>query len=389
MGSAGLYVLAVLLAQSQPGLSRVVHLSEGVMLLTLLWKAKQGSITLNADPLPWLFWIFFLFTFASVLWSAHPMPATVRSVSILVDVLGATLIWIALFNGLSLVWLAGCAAAGAAVQAAIALFQFWTGSGVRVEGLVGNANELAIQLSLTAFLMLMVWGRHWLAGAFALTLLVIATVTSGSRKMVFVWFTYLLLLSRWLTVGIKRSTIVAGAVLLLLPASILLLIENREAVLEPIENLTVYKRIDEALAGQDSSAEKRENLLTDALDAWSTSPVWGHGVDQYRWMNPLQVYSHNNFTEVLANLGLIGLILYYSIHANLFWRAASLVRRRGSGRSWLILAFVLMLLMLDLARVSYTDRLTWLFLAVVGFVCHREEHGGSRPIAEGAESDGE
>ena len=377
VGSAGLYILAVLLAESQPGLSRVVHLSVGLMLLSLLWKAKQGTITLSADPLPWLLWIFFLFTFASVLWADQPMPGAVRSVSILFDVAGATLIWIGLFNGLSLRWIAGCAAAGAAVQAGIALYQFWTSNAMRVEGLVGNANELAIQLSLTAFLLLMVWGKNWMAGAFALTLLVIATVTSGSRKMIFVWFTYLLLLSRWLSVGIKRSTLVAAIVLLILPISVLVLINNQDLWLEPIENLTVYERLQQAIAGEDSSAVKRENLLTDALGAWSTSPIWGLGVDQYRYTNPLQVYSHNNFTEVLANLGLIGIILYYSIHANLFWRALSL-GRRGYGKGWLVVAFVLMLLMLDLARVSYTDRLTWLFLAVVGFYCYRLEHG--RPV---------
>ncbi|MEX2534100.1 MAG: O-antigen ligase family protein [Trueperaceae bacterium] len=384
-GSAGIYVLAVLLASSQPGLSRVVHLSVAMMLLALLWKAAKSRVSLNADPLPWLFWVFFLFTFASILWSSQTMPATVRSVSLLFDVLGATLVWIALFNGLSLKWIAACAGVGAAVQAGVALFQFWTGSLERVEGLGGNSNELAIQLSLTAFLLLMVWRRSFLVGAAALSLIVIATVTSGSRKMVFVWLTYLLLLSRWLTMGVKRSTLIAAVALLMVPASVLVLINTRETWLAPIENLTVYQRLDRAIAGEDSSANLRGNLIEDAFEQWSYSPLWGHGVDQFRWLNPYRVYSHNNFTEVLANLGIVGLILFYSIHVNLLWRTTSQARA-GSGRSWLVLAFVLMLLMMDLARVSYTDRYTWLLLSVVGFICHREGQSVAReePLTGGA-----
>jgi O-antigen ligase len=376
-GSAGLYVLAVLLASSQPGLSRLVHLSVALMLLALLLRSAKSSVNLNHDPLPWLFWIFFLFAFTSVFWAGQMAPATVRAVSLLVDIMGATLVWIALLNGLSLRWIAGCAGAAAAVQAGVALLQFWTGTAERAEGIGGNANELAIQLSLTAFLLLVVSRRSWLVGAAALSLVLIATITSGSRKMLFVWLTYLMLLSRWLTLGLRRSTMVAALVLLLLPGSILVLINTREAWLAPIEGLPVYQRLDRAIAGEDSSANLRRKLIEDALGQWTRSPISGHGIDQFRWLNPNVVYSHNNYAELLANLGIVGLILYYSIHANLIWRAAT-GARNGSGRSWLVLIFVVMLLMMDLARVSYTDRFTWLLLSVMGFISYWETRAPDR-----------
>jgi O-antigen ligase len=380
-GSAGIYVLAVLLASSQPGLSRLVHLGVALMLLALLLKTKRSSLTLNSDPLPWLFWSFFLFAFASVLWAGQAAPATVRAVSLLVDILGASLVWIALFNGLSLRWIAACTAAGVTVQGGVALAQFWSGTVERAEGIGGNANVLAIQLSLTAFLLLMVWGRHWRAGAAALALILVATVTSGSRKMIFVWVSYLMLLSRSLMLGLRRSIATAALALLILPLSALAIIETRETWLYRIGDLTVYQRLERAIAGKDSSANLRGDLIEQAVERWSLAPLAGHGIDQFRWSNRDSIYSHNNYSELLANLGVLGLILFYSIHLNLLSRALSGIRA-GSGRSWLILAFLLTLLMMDVARVSYIDRFTWLLLALVGFVARQEGRAsaGEEPL---------
>jgi O-antigen ligase len=320
-----------------------------------------------------------------VLWSPNTAPATVRSVSLLVDILGATLVWIALWNGVSLKWVAGSAGLAAATQGSVALYQFWTGPVERAGGLGGNPNVLAIQLSLTAFLLLLAWGRDRPMGTLAFALILIATITSGSRKVIFVWVIYLLLLSRWLTLGLKRSTVKASIALLVLPASVLLAIETRDTWLAPIENLTVYGRIERAIAGEDNSANVRSDMIRDAVQQWTRSPLWGYGIDQFRWLNSYHEYSHNNYTELLANLGLVGLVLFYAIHANLVWRAASQARN-GSGRSWLVLVFVLLLLLMDIARVSYTDRLTWLLLAMVGYICEQETAAETATLAGGADA---
>jgi O-antigen ligase len=354
-----------------PGLSRLVHLTVALMLLALLLKAGTSSLQLRTDPIPWLFWVFFLLAFASVLWSQHSSPALVRSIGLLTDVLGATLLWVALWNGLSLKWIVWCAGLGAAVQAVTALNQFWSGIPQRAGGLGDSPNVLAVQLSLTAFLIFVGAGRSWLAGAGALTLIVIATVTSGSRKMIFVWLTYLLLFSKWLTLGLKRSTVVAAATLLLLPASVFALIENSESWLAPVTDLIVYERLEMAILGEESSANVRGSLIGDALERWTEAPLFGHGIDQFRWLNEFRLYSHSNYTELLANFGIVGLLLYYAIHLNLLWRAANQARA-GSARSWLIVLFIFMLMLMDMARVSYQDRLTWALFSILAFLCETE-----------------
>ena len=64
-----------------------------------------------------------------------------------------------------------------------------------------------------------------------------------------------------------------------------------------------------------SSSYLREEYRHAAMLGWLKSPVWGHGYDSFHFYNAVvnghDVYSHNNFTELLYNLGIIGFVAYY------------------------------------------------------------------------------
>src|SRR5690606_15687305 len=169
--------------------------------------------------------------------------ALVSAIGLVVNVLGATIVWMALQNGARLRALAIAAAVGASVQGGVALVQTYALGASRSAGLVGNANALAIQLSMTAFLLLLVLGRERWAQIAALALFVVATVTSGSRKMLFVWLAYALLLLEQLRFRLKRSSLTTAALLMLLPFLAWGVIEYGGAVTEPLSELTFYQRL--------------------------------------------------------------------------------------------------------------------------------------------------
>lgn len=64
-----------------------------------------------------------------------------------------------------------------------------------------------------------------------------------------------------------------------------------------------------------SSSYLREKYRNAAIFGWLKSPIWGHGYDSFHFYNAVvnghNVYSHNNFTELLYNLGIVGFIVYY------------------------------------------------------------------------------
>src|SRR5690606_5690430 len=141
-------------------------------------------------------------------------------IGLLVDFGGALLLWMALQNGVSARVVAIAAGIGAGIQGAIALNQYLTVGVGRAEGLVGNANALAIQLSLTGFLLLLLLPKETWPKLAAFALIVVATITTGTRKLVFIWFSYLILLLREFSPLFRRPSVGTALALLLAPLAI-------------------------------------------------------------------------------------------------------------------------------------------------------------------------
>src|SRR5690606_12419493 len=85
----------------------------------------------------------------------------------------------------------------------------------------------------------------------------------------------------------------------------------------------------------------------------------------------------NNYTEILANFGVLGIVLFYSIYLVLFVRALSGITK-GSQAAWVIMAALISVALMDLARVSYSSRTTWLFIAIFAYYSSLNSVSSSR-----------
>ena len=100
--------------------------------------------------------------------------------------------------------------------------------------------------------------------------------------------------------------------------------------------------------GSVKSTAVRKKLIEDALNVFKSEPIVGVGQDGYRYENTVgPSYSHCNFTEILANLGIIGFVLYYSIYI-LILRIAKKSKYKS-----LIISFVVVMFISDISIVSY------------------------------------
>lgn len=372
--AAGVFVLAMYLVAAVPGFSRIVHLSVGLMALGLLLRTIATPLRIRLDPVILLCATFASYALASVWWATDQGAALVSSVGLLIDVFAALLIWLALQNGLSVRLIAICAAIGASIQGLVALNQHLTGGENRAVGLVGNANSLAIQLSMSAFLLLLCVPRERWAKILPLALIVVATVTTGTRKLVFVWFSYGMLLVRSLSPMFRRPTLGAALSMILAPFALWLLFSYGSVIFAPLGELTVVQRAEGTLSGRET--DTRSHLIERGLELWWDRPLVGYGIDQFRQVSEYNYYSHNNYTEILANFGVLGFALFYSLYAIILVRAVP-AALRGSDTAWTILAIVLVLLLMDVARVSYTSRMTWLTIGLMSYFSLAR--GGQKP----------
>jgi len=360
--AVAIFILAMYLVAAVPGFSRIVHLSVGLMLLGLFLRSMAKPLRIRLDPVMLVGAVFVSYALASVLWATDQGSALVSAVGLLIDVFAALLVWLALQNGLNVRIIAICAAIGASVQGLVALNQYLTGGENRAVGLVGNANSLAIQLSMSAFLLLLCVPRDRWAKLLPLALIVVATVTTGTRKLIFVWFSYGVLVVRSLSPMFRRPTLGAALVLILSPLAGWLLVSYGSVLLAPLGELTVVQRAEGTLQGRETNT--RSHLIERALELWWDRPLTGYGIDQFRVVSEYSYYSHNNYSEILADFGIIGFLFFYSLYALLLIRAVP-AALRGSNSAWTILAIVLVLLLMDVARVSYTSRMTWLTIALM------------------------
>lgn len=102
--------------------------------------------------------------------------------------------------------------------------------------------------------------------------------------------------------------------------------------------------------------EMRSIIFRMAYEGWLNAPVFGYGIDSFKYYNLNETghfyYAHNNYVELLFDIGIIGFIAYYWIFINIFKR---LKRLPNSRYKFKVLGYALLmeLLIYDMGGVSY------------------------------------
>jgi len=95
------------------------------------------------------------------------------------------------------------------------------------------------------------------------------------------------------------------------------------------------------------------------------SPIFGHGIANFFLLNELHVYAHNNYIELLVDLGIVGTILFYSIYFYLI-KSFFMLNKHVPIKIFII-TFLTVLMVMDIAVVSYGMKLiiyTLLFISI-------------------------
>lgn len=118
----------------------------------------------------------------------------------------------------------------------------------------------------------------------------------------------------------------------------------------------------------DGSIEGRDYLQAVALNLFYEHPILGAGCDNFRIYlvslgYPRAVYAHNNYLEIMANYGLLGLLLYYRCHIRNIVKSV----RWGfdSVYTKLIFVFLLANMFMDYGQVSYQTNMYIYMLVVI------------------------
>ncbi len=109
--------------------------------------------------------------------------------------------------------------------------------------------------------------------------------------------------------------------------------------------------------GGDFSMSLRQVFISHAQDMFFEKPVLGYGINNFivkiSQRVGIETYAHNNYYEILADLGIVGFVTYYGYY---FYLAVSLLKiwRKSSGSMVrLMLVWVAVIMVCEYGLVSY------------------------------------
>lgn len=246
--------------------------------------------------------------------------------------------------------------------------------------ITGNANSFSALLMMAA--VFAAWLFVYNARGFWKRLLYLASISfllytmalSGGRKTiiaVMVCFFYFIIFK-----DIQKSVKTLGNIL---KAAVVLVIVYFAIMHIPVLYDTIGERFvqlfDMLLGGTSDvgSDDLRVVMVHMAFDKWLSSPFVGYGLDTFKYYNQSMTghfyYAHNNYAELLYDLGIVGFVFYYGY---VFYLTKKLVQCKTDNRSYkaLGIGIVIELLLFDIGGVSYYTIITQVLLCMF-FICFR------------------
>lgn len=112
----------------------------------------------------------------------------------------------------------------------------------------------------------------------------------------------------------------------------------------------------------DSSAITRALMIQSAMKVFYDNPIFGVGLDNFRFFNAVRLtYSHNNFAEIAANLGIIGFISYYWIFVYIILDYLKKRKKHEEMRTFLFVV-IMAYIINHVAMVTILDMLQCVFI---------------------------
>ncbi len=101
---------------------------------------------------------------------------------------------------------------------------------------------------------------------------------------------------------------------------------------------------------------ERQQMISSGLRYFANSPLWGNGQGNFSFLFSLENisgflghYSHNNYVELLCNLGVIGFVLYYTFYYKILCETF----KTNTLSANIVFSFFIVLMILELTIVSY------------------------------------
>lgn len=303
------------------------------------------------------FLLFIIFSAISILWSIEPQLSKNMVIRLLLILL---LLFVTYYNNKKYDLFKTFIYAlllGVLINFIILLFfkSFGMGEDDRFCGTLANSNMLSIILIFLIFFYTL-YTKFQTKSSSIIYLIVISMclfliLSTGSRKGLL--FGSIISLISILSFA-KSNKKFYWYLLILIPVFMALVLEyidfSNIIALERLQGTLDYLNTGEG----DSSTKFRFIFMDLAYNTFLDNKLIGIGIDAFQHFEGY--YAHNNYLEILADLGIVGFLIYYSIYFPILKN--SVIQRKNL----LFISMIITVLIMEYAVVNYYTRIFWIFM---------------------------
>ena len=240
----------------------------------------------------------------------------------------------------------------------------------------GNSNTFALFMMVAFFFtswLFLYYEKNKYKKIIAGVIMIMDLITvflSGARKSVIACMIYIVFLFLYKKDKKGRRHIIRNAILIgLVLFYVWNLMINNPYLYEVVGN-RMQSLINQLFGNEvmikGSSSYLREEYRNAAIVGWLKSPIWGHGYDSFHFYNAVvnghNVYSHNNYTELLYNLGVIGFAIYYFEYLRLIVLG---FKSKNTSIKAITIAGMIGIFLTEYGQVEYNSCLIMIFLFIL------------------------
>lgn len=189
--------------------------------------------------------------------------------------------------------------------------------------------------------------KHFLAFILCFTVI----LTTGSKKAIIASImAFVLFIFKENHIAMKRVIIfsVAGIVAIVACCTVPILYNNIGR-----RFLSLFGELGIINFQTDHSSDLRMTYTEDAIKLWKKTPVLGGGYNNFMTNSGYKTYSHNNYTEVLCTVGIVGALFYYGYYIILLKKNIWLKDKRNM-LSIMYSLYILSVFISDIGAVTFS-----------------------------------
>lgn len=242
-------------------------------------------------------------------------------------------------------------------------------SGKRLGDLLGNINRigLIIGISMLFSIYFVLFEEKYLYIVPTVITMVMILLTGSRVAFVFI-FLGSVFLTYFKNKNSSKGKIIKNIIILILVSFLLYYLIFNVSIFysvlgKRLENILKFIRNEEVNEG---SIFVRAYMTKFGFEMFKKRPLIGYGIDNFRILLEnsinMKTYAHNNYIELLVDVGILGAIIYYAIYVQAVLYLKKV--KYNNGLKYLFITLFLCLFVIDFVSINYYIKHTYFIFAI-------------------------